>query len=235
MAKSVSNIDTSEVTEQTGREEQGGFLLDNLRLFGIIGVALLIVASGIFYFFVIRSAEANEQAQIALARVRPYYDQGAFPAAISGDSLTVSSGEKAFGLQAIVDQWGSTSAGKVAALFLGNSYLALMEPEKAKEPYEIATGADADLIRSAAHAGLAAVAESSGNYEEAAEEYAKAASEDRLDLNTPKYLVNAARNYERADRKEEAIEHYRRVANLFPSSQANTEARLALARLDADA
>ncbi len=232
MAKPVSKFDTSEAVTDTGRVVQGGFLLDNLRLLGIIGLVLLVAAGGIFYFFVYKRAQANQKAQIALARIRPLYDRGDFESAINGsDSVMTSGGGRAMGLKAIVAEWGSTEAGEAAALLLGNSYLVTTQAEKAKQPYETATDSDAPLVRSGAHAGLAAVAESEGHFEEAADEYARAASEDRLDLNTATYLVGAARNYERAGRKDEAIEHYRRVAYQFPGSQANTEARLALARL----
>lgn len=230
MAKSVSKIDTPKNVEATAREEQGGFLLDNLRLLGIIGLVLLVVAGGIFYFFVYKKAQDNEQALLELARVRPFYDNGSYALAISGDSVLVADGQGR-GLEEIVDDWGGTSAGRIAALLLGNSYLATDQPERAEEPYELATNADDPLIRSAAHAGLGAVAEAAGRYEEAAEEYSRAASEDRLDLSTPANLIGAARNYERAGKQQEAIEHYRRVADQFPGSDANTEARLALARL----
>ena len=70
--------------------------------------------------------------------------------------------------------------------------------------------------------------------EDAAQQYAKAASEDRLELNTPQYLIGAARNYERANKPEEAKENYRKVATQFPQSPANAQARMALARYNVE-
>jgi tetratricopeptide (TPR) repeat protein len=228
MAKQSLKLDTPDTTN---RNEGGGFFLGNVRLLGFIGIGLLVVLGGI-YFFLSRRAVANERALVELERIRPSYDRSEFTVAINGDTSKTMGGEPIHGLRYIVDEWSSTPAGKIAALFLGNSYLATGQVQKAGEPYETAAGSDAPLVSSAAHAGLAAVAENSKKYEEAAKEYEKAASEDRVELNTPTFLIAAARNYEQAGKKEDAIELYRRVATQYSSSQANGEARLALARFD---
>jgi tetratricopeptide (TPR) repeat protein len=225
MAKQ-SQVDTPNTQSEV---ESGGFLRNNVRLLGIIGIILLVVVAGVFYLNYSR-ARSNERALIELARVRPYYDRGEFAVAISGDSSKTVNGEKIRGLRQLADEYASTPAGKMAALFLGNSYLALGQAAQASEPYEVAAGADDELVTSAAHAGLAAVAEANGKYADAASEFEKAASQDRLELNTPQYLIGAARNYERAGKKNEAVENYRRVATQFPQSTANAQARLALAR-----
>jgi len=229
MAKNTSDIDTAETNDATGREQEGGFLLGNMRLLGIIGLVLVAIAVA-FGFYLNSSAKANDEAQVALSRIRPYYDRGEYAVAINGDSSKAMGTEKIRGLAFVVDEYDGTPAGKVAALFLANSYLALGQPEKAAPHYATAAGADAELVRAAAHAGLGAVAEAAGKHEQAAEEYEKAANEDRLELNTPEYLVGAARNYERAKKTDEAIKHYRTVATQYASSPANTQARLALAR-----
>jgi tetratricopeptide (TPR) repeat protein len=230
MAKNTENIETAETIEVRRRDDEGGgFLLGNTKTLGIIGLVLLAVVGAVAYYLY-RGAASNDEAQLALSRIRPYYDRGEYAVAIGGDSSKTFGTAKIIGLRQIVDEWGGTSAGKLAALYLGNCYLALGQPEKAREPYTTATGADAELISSAAHAGLGAVAEAAGKHDQAADEYEKAASADRLELNTAEYLVGAARNYERAKKTDEAIKHYRTVATQYASSPANTQARLALAR-----
>jgi tetratricopeptide (TPR) repeat protein len=231
MANQSLKLDTPAMVDTVRDDERGGFFLGNVRVIGIIGIILLALVAGLFYFFSTQ-ARANEKAQVELARIRPYYDRGEFQIAINGDSSKSYGGQKVNGLKHIVQEWDGTDAGKLAALYLGNSYLGLGQTDQAREPYEIAAGADADLVRSAAHAGLGAVSEAKGSYEQAAKEFEQAANEDRLELNTPEYLVGAARNYERAQKKEEAIKHYRTVATQYPSSSANTQARMALARYD---
>jgi tetratricopeptide (TPR) repeat protein len=229
MAKRQSNIETSSTGEGTG----GGFLRDNVRTLGIIGIVLL-VGVGAFFAYNYSRGKNNGEALVALARIRPYYDRGEFMVAISGDSSKSINGEKVQGLSKVVEEYKSAPAGKIAALFLGNCYLGLGQPAKAAEPFEIAAGSGDELVTSAAHAGLAAVAEAAGKFDDAAGQYAKAASEDRLEINTPQYLIGAARNYERAGKKDEAKENYRKVATQFPQSPANAQARLALARYNVE-
>jgi tetratricopeptide (TPR) repeat protein len=227
MAKSTQLTAARRTAEAS--ESRGGFLLGNTRLLGIIGLVLLAAIGGVFWFYSQR-AKDNERAQMALARIRPYYERGEFATAIKGDPAVKRGNESVVGLTSIVGEWKSTSAGKIAALYLGNCYLATNENAKAKDAFEVATGADDELIQAGAHAGIASIAEAAGQYAQAADEYAKAISEDRHEVNTPFYLLGAARNLERAGKKEEAIKNYRTVATQYATSQANTEARLALAR-----
>lgn len=225
----------SEVIEQSRTSGGGGgFLRDNVKTLGFIGLGLLALLCVGLFFFLGRGKE-NDRALLELARIRPYYERGEYMIAISGDSSKIFNGEKVRGLRQIVDDYRGTPAGKVAALLLGNSYLGVGQPAQANAAFEIAAGAGETLVTSAAHAGLASVAEAASRYDEAAKEFAKAASEDRLELNTPQYILNAARNYERAGKKDEAIEHYKTVTTRFPQSQANAQAHLALARLGVEA
>jgi tetratricopeptide (TPR) repeat protein len=229
MAKQSLTPDTPNTTAITDREQGGGFLLDNVRMLGVIGLILLAVLGGIVWYFY-SQGKANDQAQIELARIRPYYDKSDFATAINGDTAKTMGGEPVSGLRHIVEERSGTPAGKIAALFLGNAYLATGEVAKAAEPYETAKESEAPLVRAAAYAGIAAVQEEQKKHEEAAKSYETAASEDRSELNTAEYLLGAARNYEKAGNKEEAIDIYRRIASQYPTSTVNTEVRMALAR-----
>ncbi|MBS1910760.1 MAG: tetratricopeptide repeat protein [Bacteroidetes bacterium] len=226
MATRQSNTDTIDTLDG---ERDGNFLTNNLRQIVIAAVAVLLIVGGVM-FFRSQGAEANEEAAAALSAIRPYYDRGEYESAVRGDATKTINGQKIRGLQSIVEEWGSTSAGKVAALLLGNSYMAMGQPAKAAEPFETAARADDDLVVAPAHAGLAEMNEAAGKFEAAAKEFEEAASHDHVELNTPQYLLGAARNYERAGKNDAATENYRKVATQFPQSPANAQARLALAR-----
>jgi tetratricopeptide (TPR) repeat protein len=134
------------------------------------------------------------------------------------------------GLASIVSEYGSTDAGKLAALKLGESYLATGKVDEAKDAFEIATGADEPMFQAAATASLASVAEEKDNHAEAAKLYDKAASLFDSDVARPLYLFAAAKNFELADQQEEAIDRYRKIAVEYPTSEQNNVARFALAR-----
>src|SRR5689334_16211102 len=122
MANKPVNANTSKARESDDSGERLG-ILRNVRLLGIIGIVLIAVGVGVFYLLHSR-AESNRDAQMELYRIRRYYDQGEFAAAITGDSIKPMGPAKPRGLKYIVEEWGGTPAGKVAALYLGNSYLA---------------------------------------------------------------------------------------------------------------
>jgi len=231
MSKQKSNVDTIATTEETA---SSGFFTGNVKMWGIIGIVILLAAGGLFYYN-FSNARQNEQALIELERIRPYYDKGEFTTAINGDSAKKINNERIRGLRLIVDDFGSTPAGRIGSLWLGNAYLATGQIDKARGPYESASDADADLVSSAGHAGLAAVAEAKNQFDEAAREYMNAVARDEMEINTPRYLLGAARNYERAGKKDEAIKNYRAVATKYPqATDANMQARMALARNNVD-
>ena len=118
MAKQQSNIDTADTF---GNEGGSGFFLNNVRTIGIIGIVLLVVVGGIVWYL-ISHGRSNDRAQVELARIRPYYDRGEFQVAIAGDSSKKINGEKIRGLRELAEDWKGVPAGKIAALFLGNSY-----------------------------------------------------------------------------------------------------------------
>ncbi|MCE2502942.1 MAG: hypothetical protein J4G05_02620 [Chlorobi bacterium] len=218
--------------ERIERHEAGASssLLDGkIKLLGILGVVILVVAGG--WFFLNRQAKANNvEAEIALGRVAPYVEGGEYEKAISGDQSILIDGRPMLGLADIVDRYGSTNAGRRAALMLGNAYMATEKRAEAANAYQIAAEADHKMARAAALAGIASVAETEGKYEEAAARYDEAAALFQSEVARPLYLFGAAKNYEIAAKNKEAIERYREIAIEYPTSEQNTIARLALAR-----
>lgn len=218
--------------EEEGVETSG---LDRKAMPFIIGGGLLLVAAIAWFMLRGTGASDSEMAAMELGRLTTMIASGDHAGAIAGDPTTLIDGRPVRGLEAIVDEYKGTEGGRVAALHLGEAYLATGDPAKARSAYDVARSSEKDLIRAAALVGLASVAEEEGNFEAAAGHYDEAIAlyeldDVQADLLRPLYLLAAARNYEAAGNQEEAIERYRSVATLYPSSQQTSAARLALAR-----
>lgn len=197
----------------------------------VLGGVVLAVAA---YMLLSNMSQSKAtESQIALARARVSYDKGDYLAAINGDSIVkYSKTEKPLGLKGVVEEYGSTNAGKMAALMLANCYMGLGKTKEAKGFYEEATSGGYDLTRSGGYAGLAAINEAEGKAGEAAENYQKAVKEDKVGVNAADNILNAAKNFEKAGKKDDAISGYKEIVTKYGNSNANTEARLALARLN---
>lgn len=240
MAQKPMKIEGSQRIQRrpaTGEEGAGG--INRNLLIGLGVIAVLIVGVVAWSVFSSKGGSTNDIAAMELGRLAQLLDQGEYQKAIDGDPTIMINGKPMAGLRSIVDSYGGTEAGKAAALQLGDVYLALGKHADAAGAFEVAQGSDADLVKAAALAGLASVAEAEGNYANAAARYDEAAtlySNDEVqgELIRPLYLFAAARNYESASAKEEAIERYREIAVRYPSSEQNSVARFALARFGVD-
>lgn len=214
-------------------EGGGASLSGKLRILGIIGGVVVLVVAGILYFNWQARAD-NEQAATELGRIRPYFEQGDYAKAIDGDPAKLIGGKPVRGLAAIARDYGSTEAGKAAALNLGDAYMATERFDEAAEAYEIAADAGDNTMKAAGLVGLAAVAEAEGKPAEAAAHYENAATTYTAEFSTPLYLLGAALNYEKAGQNDKAIEHYREIVTRYYESDQTNQARLALARLNVE-
>lgn len=234
MADKPLKIEGPHRIERSPEQGQSAAIPSNrFKILGVVGVVVLLVVAGVL-FFNWQSQQDNLQAAIELGYVRAYYDQADYVRAIDGDAAKLIDGKPVRGLAAIVNDYGSTEAGKAAALSLGNAYMATEQYDKATAAYQNAAEADDELVQAAGVVGLAAVAEAGGQHDQAAEQYAKAATLYSSDFTAPLYLLGAALNYEKAGENDKAIERYREIAVRYSTSEQNTQARLALARLNVD-
>jgi tetratricopeptide (TPR) repeat protein len=174
-----------------------------------MGIAGLVV---IGFLWTKSRADSNEKATAMLAKVAPYYDEGRYDLAINGVPQ-----EGTQGLQAIVDEHGSTKAGEIAKLYLANSYFALKNYDKALSTYDDISVSD-KMITSSAYAGLASCYEVKGDFSHAASYFEKAASKNMTIAQAPDNLQRSAVNYAAAGKKEKAIELLQLLKKEFPSS-----------------
>ena len=203
----------------------------NTLIYGGIG-AILIIA-GLIYW-VNRQAEGTTEAAAELSTIQSYYDAGQYPVAIAGDSLKLLHGQQVKGLQSIVDNYGSTTPGKVASLYLANCYYYTGQYDKAQEYYGKAESISDPIFAAAGYAGEGAVLQSKKNFDEAAKYFQRAAQQSDANPNDADYLVNAARCFAGSSQPTKAIELYTRVVYEFAGTSAEETARRALAVLHSE-
>jgi tetratricopeptide (TPR) repeat protein len=214
MLKPQKKISKREIKEDklvTKYFEARTWLDENTKILSYVGIGLaaLIV---IGFLWSKSRADSNEKATAMLAKVTPYYDEGRYDLAINGVPQ-----EGTQGLQAIVDELGSSNAGEVAKLYLANSYFALKNYDKALSTYDNISVSD-KMMTASAYAGMGACYEAKGDYSHAAIYFEKAASKNTAEVQAPENLQRSAINYAAAGQKEKAVELLQKLKKEFPSS-----------------
>jgi tetratricopeptide (TPR) repeat protein len=214
MLKPQKKISRREIKEDklvTVYFEARGWLEKNKKVIYYIAIGFVAAAVIIFLWGKNRT-ESNDKATAMLAKVVPYYDQGNYDLALNGVPQ-----QGIMGLQAVVDEYGSTKTGELAKLYLANSYYAMKDYDKALEYYDDISVSD-KLVSSSAIAGVAACYEVKGDLSKAASYFEKAASKNMTLMQAPQNLQRSAVNYAAIGKKEKAIELLQTLKKEFPSS-----------------
>jgi outer membrane protein assembly factor BamD (BamD/ComL family) len=192
----------------------------------VIAAAVVLVAAvaGLFFWKNYQAGRETEAAD-ALRKVEGFYQSGDYDKAISGDSLRATKG-----LKVIADNYSFTVSGNTAKLYLADSYYNKGDYENA-EKYFDKVSTDSPYLESASIAGRAACAEQKKEFKKAAELFKDAAAKVRNDAVTPLYLSDAARNFELAGLKEDAIKLHERLKKEFSQTQYGRDAELMIAKL----
>jgi TolA-binding protein len=220
MLKPQKKITKKEIKEDklvTFYFETRGWVEQNLRTVAVIA-AVPIGLILLFLWWNFNQGVKNEKATTKLAQVIPYFDAGQYDLAINGVMQ-----EGAQGLQAIVDEYGSTKAGEVARFYLGNAYLRTGKIDKALEAFKNVAIRD-KMLSASAFAGEAACYEAKGDHAAAAASYEKAASKNMVLTQAPENLEKAAANYAAAGQKAKAVELLTTIKKEFPGSPIAREA-----------
>jgi tetratricopeptide (TPR) repeat protein len=210
-------------------QKTSDWVQQNTRI--VIGgaVALVALVAGL-YIWHSKQVENNEHAEAMLSRIAPFYQSGDWRKAIDGDLKDKRQGEPLMGLKAIAGEYGSTRAGQVAKLELGNSYYYLGKLDSALDAYNDAS-VDGPVLKAAVESGKATIFEDKGNKAEAAKLFSTAASIDKSNPMNGDYSLAAARDYVGAGNKEEGIKVYRRILGDFAGTQFDDAAKRELLKL----
>jgi tetratricopeptide (TPR) repeat protein len=153
--------------------------------------------------------------------------------AIDGNPNMRVQGEPVKGLSAIVSEYGSTKAGNMAKLYLANCYYFLGKLDSAMAVFQDISPSGA-LVKASVWAGKGAILEEKGNKAEAAKLFKDAAEADKANPLNADYALSAARNFEQAGDKEQAVKIYRQILEEYPGTYFDDAAKRGLIRLQAD-
>jgi tetratricopeptide (TPR) repeat protein len=215
----------------SGKSSSSGesFLKKNQTL--LIGGGVVIMAVVLFFVMQNRnSASASLEAQAEMISPTMFYEQDSFRLAIAGD------GQQFSGFEGLADDYSGTSAGNLMKYYVGTAYLRMNNFDMAIEYLEGYDQGD-DMLSAAALAALASAYEQQNEFDKAAEKFEEASSTpEENDFSTPYYLMQAARNYESAGKKDAALALYKRVRKDYPLSPQGQDGSIEkyIARLSPD-
>lgn len=199
------------------------YVKNNVAIVAGIVAVLIAVPLGLMFYSQYKDGQ-EQKASNLLRKVAPLYEQGAFDAAISGDTLRTA------GLKKISEDYAGTLSGDVASLYLGNAYLQRNNIDSALVAYTRVSGS-VDLVSASAIAGEGACYEAKKDYARAARLYQNAAGRAGNTAVIPVYLTDAARTFELSGSRDEALRIYERLKKDYPQSAGGKDADQAIGRL----
>lgn len=184
-----------------------------------IGIAaIVVIVAGIFLYVNNRKAK-NEEAETKLSAVISLYEQGKYPEAMNGDPAS-----GIMGLNAIVNEYGSTNSGETAKLYLGNCYFNLKDYDNALKQFDSYSGSN-DIVKSSCISGMGAVYEAKGDLKKAGEYFEKAANVNKGVVINQENLFYAIRAYTNAGDKESARRIFASLKEQYPKSKYINESK----------
>ena len=184
-------------------------------------IALLFLATHRFYSLP-REAKAKEQ----IFAAEQYFEKDSFKLALNGDGNFP-------GFLDIINDYGSTKAGKLALYYAGVSNLHI---GKYKEAIDLLEDFKSDdLLLGPVSIGATGDAYSElGNRDKAVKLYIKAAELNPNAFTSPIYYLKAGNLYESLGTKEKALEAYKAIKEKYPDSEQGRTIDKYIARLTAN-
>ena len=219
-------------TEEQSVENKGinsisEFYDNNKNNITIAGIALIVIAAGIWYYTNQYKPSVNKEANESSFMAMRYAQNDSLAKALNGDGINL-------GLKDIADEFGSTPAGNQASYLAGR---ALMEEGKYDEALEYLNDAsfDDEILGAMAIALKGDCHSELGDYSKAGDVYMKAANARTNDMTTPYALLKAGVAYEEAGELSDALSAYNRVSEDYANSRqaANSNIEAKIARVEA--
>jgi tetratricopeptide (TPR) repeat protein len=201
------------VEEALGKTEQFVEKNQNILMYVIMGIILVVLGYFGYQRFIVTPQERNAQEEIFMAQ--KYFDADSLDRALYGDGNSL-------GFIDIIDDYGSTKTGNLARYYAGICYLKLGNYEEAIEYLEAHEPVD-QMIGPMALGSLGDAYLEINELEKAASAYIDAAEVSENYFTTPMYLFRAGNTYELLGMYEEAHELYERIyLDYYRSNEGRT-------------
>lgn len=185
--------------------QEQSFFAKNWKKLAIGCGAVAVVVLGFVGYKKFVSEPKEKAAAEAIVGSENYIKQGDYDKALAGDGQSI-------GLQAELDQYGSTKSGNLAQLYAGIAYYNQGKYDEAIKALESFDDCGDNMVSPSATAALGNCYACKGENQKAAELLEKAASKaDNASL-SPLFLIQAGELYELAlNNKDKALECYNKV------------------------
>ena len=216
--------------EQHIQNEQGvdsiaKFYDDNKNNIMIAGIALILLAIGIYYYKNVYKPQLEKDANASFFMAERYYSMDSLNQSLNGDGQNL-------GMIDIADEFGSTKVGNQAKYYAGRILLEQGKYSEALEYLEDASFDDELLsaqiitLRGDCHSEME-------EFEEAGDIYMKAARSRENELTTPYALSKAGIAYEEAKSYEDALEAYEKLSADYKNTPYAVQVEARIGRVKA--
>ena len=189
----------------------------------IILIALLIIAFGIFGITKYMQ-KRNEKASAQIFKAEQYFENEQFENALNGDGNNL-------GFLDIVNQYGSTKTGKLAAYYAGISYMKQGNYNEAINYLKKYT-TDDEVLAPMALGAIGDCYMELGDNQNAASYYGKAAKKNPNNFTSPMFLVKEGMVYEIMGNYAKALDAYKTLKKDFPLSNEAFEISKNIANME---
>lgn len=186
------------------------FIENNQKIISIVIGAIVVIVLGYFglnkYYFEPREKEA----QIQMFAAEKFFEQDSLNKALFGNGNNL-------GFIDMIDQYGSTKAGNLAAYYAGISYLRQGNYQEAINYLKKFDGND-QIIAPLAIGAMADAYVELNDLSKAVDLYLKAAGKSDNEFTRPMMLFKAGRAFELSNNFKKAAETYEKIKKDFPNS-----------------
>jgi len=212
-----------DVQETIGKAER--YIEENKKSLSIIVGAVVVLVGGYFAWTKLYLAPLEEEAQGQMFMAERYFEKDSLDKAINGDG-------QFYGFKDIIENYGLTSSGNLAHMYLGLCYLHKGQFEDAVSELKEFDGDDM-MLGPISIGAIGDAYSELGKTDDAIEQYIKASETNKNDFTTPVYLMKAATLYESQNKYAEAVKIYEQLKTDFSEAREGRDVEKYISRAKA--